>query len=120
MGEPIEPGKRPEPGLVKIGGNEYGSTGGEKYRSWITGGSIAGESIPGIRPTSIPSSTISSEASTLKAFSFGPITFSVEASLAAGDTSPPVQKSSEETPVSRWTVAINSETATFMILGEIA
>ena len=92
-----------------------------KYISWITGGNVAGDNTPGIRLISVPSSTMSILVVVLVVVPFAlGLTLSIEASLAAGDTSPPLQKLSEETPVSRWTVVMKSSTVAWMTLGETA
>ncbi|KAF2284379.1 hypothetical protein GH714_021290 [Hevea brasiliensis] len=44
----------------------------------------------------------------------------IPANLASGDTSPSPEKSPDESPVRRWTTAMNSETSVWMIFGDTA
>lgn len=86
------------------------------------GGNIAGEgeSMPaGERQLGPTSSAVGTVIMTSACLSLG-LTLSVTASLAAGETSPELGKSSEESPVWRCTMAMKLSTSAWMILGETA
>lgn len=108
----------------------FGSEAGENIPGDIPGSVAgAGDSIPGFRPTSIPSviSIRSPAALSLSLSLSDGLVFSMDASLAAGETapaeglgSPPAMEEDEDDddPVRRCTTSMKSLTVVWMTLGE--
>lgn len=107
----------------------FGSDAGENIPGDIPGSVAgAGDKIPGFRPTSIPSviSIRSPAALSLSLSLSDGLVFSIDASLAAGETAPAeglgsapeIEDDDDDDPVRRCTTSMKSLTVVWMTLGE--